>query len=455
MGATSHRIGVRGKSPSRVVILGGGFGGVYAALELDRWLAKRPDVEVTLVSRENFLLFTPMLHEVAASDLDVTHIVSPIRKMLRRVDFFHGSVESIDLTQRRVSLMHGEDGHPHDLEYDHLVLALGSVTGFFGVPGVADTCLTMKSLGDALHLRNHVIQRLEEADFECLSTHRASLLTFVVAGGGFAGVETVAALNDFLREAVTFYPNLSEEMLKIVLIHAGEHLLPEIGEELGRYAERQLARRGVEVVLGVGVAESQPGRVRLSDGRRYETSTLVWTAGTTPHPLLATLPVATDRGRVRVDEHLQVEGHPGVWAVGDCALVPDGRRGGFHPPTAQHGLRQGKAVARNVMAAIEGRAPKAFSFTTLGQLAAIGRRTGVARIGRFNFSGFWAWWMWRTVYLAKLPGLEKKVRVMIDWTLDILFSKDLVMVPTQRTEAGVARPVAGASPVKQRAAVVR
>ncbi|HKP93357.1 MAG TPA: FAD-dependent oxidoreductase, partial [Chthoniobacterales bacterium] len=226
---------------TRVLILGGGFGGLYAALQFEK--LKLPDFEVTLVSRENFFLFTPMLHEIAASDLDLTNIVNPIRKMLRHVSFFVGDVESVDVAKKRVTVSHGFDRHSHALEYDHLALGLGSITNFFNLPGLAERALTMKSLGDAIQLRNRLIAQLEEADTECAKADREPLLTFVVAGGGFAGVETIASINDFLRDALPFYPNLREEMLRIVLIHPGEYILPEIGEKLGRYADKKLRAR--------------------------------------------------------------------------------------------------------------------------------------------------------------------------------------------------------------------
>ncbi len=423
---------------TRVLILGGGFGGLYAALELERGLARDADVEVTLVNRENYTVFTPMLHEVAASDLDLTNIVNPIRKLLRRVNFFAGDVEAIDLDRKSVTVSHGLDRHTHDLPYDHLVLALGSVTNLGTVPGLRERALTMKSLGDAVTLRNRLIAHLEEADTECCSLIREPLLTFVVAGGGFAGVETIAGLNDFLREAVRFYPRLSEKLLRVVLVHSGPVILPELGEKLGRYAQRKLAERGVEIHVNARVSEVGHDRIVLTDGTAIRGRTLVWTAGTAPSPLLEALPCAKAKGRLVVNEHLEVADRPGVWALGDCAVITNRRTGKPHPPTAQHALREGKVLAENIRATLRGGRRRAFDFATIGQLAAIGRRSGVAQIFGVNFSGFVAWWMWRTIYLSKLPRLEKKVRVMLDWTLDLLFSKDLVQFVNFRpTQAGL------------------
>ncbi|MDF0645172.1 MAG: NAD(P)/FAD-dependent oxidoreductase [Nitrospira sp.] len=421
-----------------VVILGGGFGGVYTALEFERILRRESSFDVTLVNRENFFLFTPMLHEVASSDLDMTNIVNPIRKLLRRVEFFHGEVDSIDLEQRQIRVTHGQTHHGHTLPYDHLILGLGSVTNFYNLPGLADRALTMKTLGDAIYLRNRMIAHMEEANFECAASLRKPLLTFVVAGGGFAGVETIAGMNDFLREALPFYPHLRAEMLRLVLVHSGAVILPELGEALGRYAHEKLSARGVEIHTSAKVVNVSDEEVCLSDGTSIVSRTLVWTAGTSPNPLLATLPCQTKGGRLLVNDCLQVPGWPGVWALGDCALIPDPLTGGSHPPTGQHALREAKIAAHNVLASIQGADTRPFRFKTIGQLAAIGRRTGVARILGFNFSGVIAWSMWRFIYLSKLPRIEKKVRVVLDWLLDIVFSKDLVQFQTVRGQAPAA-----------------
>ena len=425
-------------TPRRILILGGGFGGVHAALELEKALARHPDIEVTLVTRDNYFLFTPMLHEVAASDLELHTIVSPLRKLLNRVRTFVGTVEAIDLERRCVRAAHGTDGHAHDLPYDHLILALGSSTNFFGLPGVEERALTVRSIGDAMALRNRVITHLEEASSECAAGQRRPLLTFVVAGGGFAGVETIGAVNDFAHDALRFHPLLRPEDLRMVLVTPDALVLPELGPKLGAYAQRKLVERGIEVVTGVKVRALRGDVVELTDGRTIPATTLVWTAGTAANPLLAALPVPKRGGRIVVDERLAVPGFDGVWAVGDCALVPDARTGGVHPPTAQHALREGRAVARNVAASLLGRTPKPFRFSTLGQLAAIGRRTGVANVLGMRFSGFVAWWLWRTIYLSKLPRLEKKVRVALDWTLDLCFAKDFACVtaePARRAAA--------------------
>lgn len=405
---------------------------MYAALEFERALERGANIDVTLVNHDNFFLFTPMLHEVAASDLDVTNIVSPIRKLLTKVTFFHGEIEAIDLEQKRVGLSHGHDRHCHALPYDHLVLALGATTNFFDIPGLATRAFTMKTLSDAIALRNHLIANLEEADFECGASLRTGLMNFVVAGGGFAGVETIAAMNDFLREAVRFFAHLREDMLRVILVNAGPVILPELGEKLGTYAQRKLTEQKVEIHANCKVTAVTDRDITLSDGTTVITNTLVWTAGISPHALLGTLPCPKVKGRILVNEYLEVPGWPGVWALGDCAMVPDHKTGAFHPPTAQHALREGRVTAQNILATIRQGWKRPFTYSTIGLLAPIGKRTGVANILGINFSGFIAWWLWRTIYLLKLPRFEKKVLVALDWTLDVLFSKDLVHFRTTR-----------------------
>jgi len=418
----------------RILILGGGFGGLYTAMKLEKALSGDSSVSVTLVNRENFFLFTPMLHEIAASDLDFTHIVNPIRQLLKRVEFFHGDVQAIDLQSRHVRVFHGPESHLHELGYDYLVIALGSITNYYGIAGLEGKAVAMKALGDAIHLRNQLIDLLEEADFECAIGSRNELLTVVVAGGGFSGVETVAAVNDFLRGSLRSYPHLAGSLIRVVLVHPGEVVLPELGPELGLYAQKKLAQRGVEIRVKTKVERISERGVELDDGTTIQAKTVVWTAGTSPNPVLKALPCAKEHGRLVVNPFLELSGFEEVWALGDCANIFD-PTGKPYPPTAQHAMRQGKTVARNIVATIHGTKKKRFEYSTIGQLAAIGRRTGVANILGVNFSGFPAWVLWRSIYLGKLPRLEKKVRVAFDWTLDLLFAKDLVHFMILRSAA--------------------
>ena len=410
---------------TKIVILGGGFGGLHSALHFEKTIAADPTIEVTLVSRENFALFTPMLHEVAAGDLEMSDIVTPLRKMLRRVRFLEADVDSINLEAREVSLAYGAHRERRTLTYDHLIIALGSEANFFNLPGVGERALTMKSLADAFILRNQALGMLELASLTDDPVERRAMLTFVVAGGGFAGVETVGALNDFVRDAIGYYPALSEAELRVVLVHPNSVILPELNESLGRYAQTELASRNVEIRTDTRVTAFSERGVELSNGETLPTPTLVWTAGAMPSAILQTLPVKQEKRRVVVKETLEVPGFPGVWAIGDCAWIPNTDTGKPHPPTAQHALRQAVHCAKNVVAAIRCSRQSPFRFTTLGQLATIGHRTGVAEIFGLRLSGFLAWWLWRTIYLAKLPTFEKKLRVTLRWTLDFAFPRDL------------------------------
>ena len=290
---------------------------------------------------------------------------------------------------------------------------------YFGLPGVAENSLTIKSLADATSLHAHIIDKLEHADLQSDPAQRRELLTFIVAGGGFAGVETLAELNDFVRGARRFYPSISPDDVRMVLVHSGNRILPEVSEALSEYALKKLRSRGVEVLLGTRVLGYADGAVRLSRGEDLLAGTLVWAAGTAPSPILAQLDLPrTKGGRIEVDATMAVNGRPGIWAAGDSAEIPDLVTGGVCPPTAQHALRQGKRLAENISARLRGDEPQPFRFKTLGLLAGLGRRCAVAEVFGIKFSGFIAWWLWRTIYLMKLPGFERKLRVAIDWTLD-------------------------------------
>jgi NADH dehydrogenase len=419
---------------TRIVIAGGGFAGLYAAIHFDKRLARREDVEVTLISRENFILFTPMLHEVASGDLYPGDIVNPLRRIVRHVKVVTAKVQAIDLSARRVHCIRSVAEREIEFEFDHLLLTLGSETNFFNMDGVRDWAVTMKSLGDAALLRNEMVALLEEAAVESDTAARQQLLTFVTAGGGFSGTETTGAVNDFVRDTVRYYPPLREEMIRVVMVHPGNFILPELGEELGRYAERKLLERKVEVVKGARVASYDGVVVTLSDGTSIPTATLIWTAGVKPSPVIASLPCQKERGRLLVNEDMSVPGVSGLWAAGDCAAIPDveSGTGKFYPPTAQHALREGVVVAKNIEATILGRRPKPFRFKILGLLASIGHHTGVAMVFGIKFSGFIAWCFWRSVYLMKLPRLGKKLRVMASWALDIFFGQEIEQLITVR-----------------------
>ena len=424
------------KEAKRIVILGGGFAGMKTAESLEHQFQHDRSVGITLISETNALLFTPMLAEVAGSSLEPSHISTPLRSSLPRTNFIRATVETIDLEKRIVKLVADPsraDRGPREVPYDQMVLALGATSNYLGMTNVQKYALDFKSLLDAIRVRNRVIEMFERADGETNPELRRRLLTFVVAGGGFAGVELAGALNDFGRGILADYPNLKPEDLNVVLVHSREHILPELSESLGRYAQEKMAARGVIFRLNARLKDFQPGVVLLSDGEILA-ETLVWTAGTEPNPLLRVLPVERDkRGAVIVESTLAVKDHPGVWALGDCAAVTDSVTGKPCPPTAQFALREAPVLAKNIHAFWEGRPLRPFHFDSLGSLCVVGHQTACAELSipfarakSVRFSGLLAWAMWRGIYLAKLPGLERKIRVLMDWTVELFFPRDIV-----------------------------
>jgi NADH dehydrogenase len=418
----------------RVVILGGGFAGVACARELERLLGADRTVQMTLVSETNALLFTPMLAEVAGSSLEPTHISTPLRTSLRRTAVLRGAVAGVDLDAREVILAPEGDEGPRALPYDQLVLTLGAVTNWFGSAAVEANAVGFKTLREAMYLRNRVIDAFERAEREKDPARRRALLTFVVGGGGFAGVELAGALNDFARGMIADYPELDASDVHVLLVHAGERILPELSAGLGAYALDRLRERGVAFKLGARVVDAGPGAVALDPPERIAAEVLVWTAGASPSPLLASLPVARNRrGAVVVDATLAVADRPGVWAAGDCAAIPDARTGRPCPPTAQFALREGRQLARNIYAVLRGERPEPFRFRSLGALCVIGHQTACAELAvpfardrSVRFSGLLAWLLWRAIYLSKLPGLDRKVRVLADWVIELFFPRDIV-----------------------------
>ena len=421
-------------TPTRVLILGGGFAGMATAEALEHELGANPSISITLVSDTNALLFTPMLAEVAGSSLEPTHISSPLRTSLHRTRVVRGRVEQIDLEQRQVNLAADQRTAQRELGYDHLVLALGSVSNYMGLAGIQANTFDFKSLADAMRIRNHVIDMFERAGHELDPERRRAMLTFVVAGGGFAGVELVGALNDFARGILADYASLSPEDLRLILVHSRDRILPELSEPLARYALAGLQARGVSFRLNARVAGARAGAVTLTPAEEIATETVVWTAGTAPNPLLASLPVERDRrGAVVVEPTLAVRGQANLWALGDCAAVTDARTGQPCAPTAQFALREAKTLSHNLRASVAGKPLSGFHFDSLGALCVVGHHTACAELtvpfsgGRsVRFSGLLAWFMWRGIYLSKLPGLERKVRVMADWVIELFFPRDIV-----------------------------
>ena len=419
-----------------ILILGGGFAGMKTAECLERELQKDPSVVISLVREANALLFTPMLGEVAGSSLEPSHISPPLRSMLHRTEFVRGRVTSVDLENRLVVLdadIGGNQSRSSKIAYDQLVLALGAVSNYFGLTNVQKLAFDFKSLADAIRIRNHVIEMFERADREEDPAVRRSLLTFVIAGGGFAGAELAGSLNDFARGILADYPNLNPQDARVLLVHSRDRILPELSESLGRYAQSRMEARGVEFRLNTRLADARPGVIVLGDAE-VPAETLVWTAGTSPNSLNESLPVEKDkRGAVIVDATLAVPGRAGVWALGDCAAVVNARTGHPCPTTAQFALREAATLAKNICASLQNRPPRRFHFDSLGAFCVVGHQTACAELTvpfarnkSVRFSGLLAWLMWRGIYLEKLPGMERKIRVLVDWTVELFFPKDIV-----------------------------
>ncbi|HEX3468149.1 MAG TPA: NAD(P)/FAD-dependent oxidoreductase [Candidatus Elarobacter sp.] len=417
----------------RIVVLGGGFAGVAVARRLERRL-RRDEAEITLVSRDNFTLFTPMLPEVSSGGLEARHVATPVRAQLRRTTFVLGEIAQPDLAARTVEASHPLTGAVIRLEYDQLVLALGSVTSTFGIPGVAEHTLALKTLEDAEALRNRVVAALEQAVVTPPGPERARLLTFAVVGGGYTGCECAGELIDFFHSILRFYRPLQRSDVRMVLIEAGGALLPDLPPAMGRYTTRHLARRGVELMVGDGVTQIDRDGITLASGKLVRAATVVWSAGVRPSPVLATLPSCAHarNGGLLVNRDMSVSGCDGVWALGDCAWIPavpnaeQADKSAWYPPTAQHAIREGPALADNIIATLRGEPTKPFSYTALGTMASLGGRRGVAALpGGIVLTGFPAWFLWRSYYLARLPGLDRQVRVAFDWSLGLLFPRDI------------------------------
>jgi NADH dehydrogenase len=419
-------------TPKRIVILGGGFAGMRTAERLEALLKKTHDVTITLVSDTNSLLFTPMLAEVAGGSLEPSHIGTPLRGSLKRTVVVRARATGLDSELKEISLL-AEGGMAHNLKYDYLVVAVGSVSNFLGLEQVEKVAFNFRTLVDAVRIRNHVIQKLELADKEPNPGLRRQMLRFVVAGGGFAGVELAGSLNDLAGGILANYPGIGPSDVEVVLVHSRDRILPELTESLAQYAMERMTQRGVVFRLNTRVKDASASTVFLESGP-IQAETLIWTAGSAPQPLLASLPFAKDkRGCLLVDKTLALHDTPNVWALGDCAAAEDPRSGKLYPPTAQFALREADTVAGNIIATINGKPQSPFYFKSLGALCVVGHQTACAELAipfsgtrSVKFSGLAAWLLWRGIYLTKLPSAERKVRVLLDWTLELFFPRDIV-----------------------------
>ena len=407
-----------------VVIAGGGFGGFYAARKLERVLPPH-SAKVTLIAEENFLLYTPLLPGAAAGTLEPRHVVVPLREMLDRTEVRLGRVTGADPGLRELHYC-GHDDRRYEIRYDQLVVALGSVSRVLPVPGLAEHALGFKSLADAVALRNRAISCLEVAETLEDPDERAEYLTFVFVGAGYAGLEGLAELQDFVVDTIDRYPRCRQTGTRFILVEAQERVMPEIQPELAEFATRELRARGVDVRTGTTLERLDERTAALSTGELIPTRTLAWTAGVKPAPVVRELGLPLDpRGRIQVDPTMRVTGHDEVWALGDAAAVPDPAKGGSQPcpPTCQHALRQGRLVGENVAAALGHGRVRPFKYRTLGVFVDMGRYQAVASVMGIRVRGFPAWFLARTYHLLMMPGVSRKLRLMVDWTVGLFFGR--------------------------------
>jgi NADH dehydrogenase len=448
-GARGERVG----SPTmawHVVIAGGGFGGLYAARTLERVLP-RQSTRVTLVNDVNFMLYTPLLPGAAGGTLEPRHVVVPLREELHETDLRLGTVVGADPANNRLRV-ESLDGRIEDLRYDHLIVALGSVSRALPVPGLAEHAIGGKSLPDAIALRNHVLRTLEAAETLDDPVAREAWLTYVVVGAGYAGTEMLAELQDFAADVIHLYPRCRTQGMRWMLVEARDRIMPEIEPDLAEFASRELRGRGIEIRTGTAVDEVTDRSVRLTTGEVVPTCTCAWTAGVQPHPVIARLGLPLNGGgRIKVDATMRVEGHRNVWAIGDGAAVPDPAKQGRAPcpPTCQHALRQGRRVARNVAAELGTGRVKPFTYKTLGVFVDMGQGEAVAQTLGIRWRGRKAWWLARSYHLAMLPGTKRKTRLLVDWNVQLLFGRDASELGRLGHPPRLAEATAGATPAAE------
>ncbi|MGO8950710.1 MAG: NAD(P)/FAD-dependent oxidoreductase [Ktedonobacterales bacterium] len=442
----------------RVVVLGGGFGGLATAQRLDHVFRHDDDIDILLISDTNFLVYTPMLADVAGGTIEPRFSVPPLRAFLRKkARFQEADVEGIDVSDQKVKLTYSKgnwDEWSSELSYDYLVIALGAITSWSHATGVGTYAVGLKDLVDAIFLRNRVLTMLERAETTQDPKKRRELLTFVVAGGGFSAVEGIAALEDLAHGALRYYPAIRRGELKFILAPHGNRLLEQIDQRLGEYVVKKFSTRDIDVRLGVGVSDVTDRTATLTTGEIIPTRTVVWTAGIEVNPLLQGVDLPKDRhGALQVNNRLQVAGHPNIFALGDCAAVPVPDGQGFYAPTAQNAIREGPVAADNIAALLHNSGNlKAFDYRPIGSLASLGQRQAVAQIGRLQLSGLPAWFAWRGIYLAKLPTVADRVLVALNWITDLVAPVDIVQIPLGRQRRVVAAkmpatPAARAKPV--------
>ncbi len=422
----------RGKR--KIVVLGGGFAGIECTRQLEVLFKDESNIEIVLISEDNFLLFTPLLPQVASGMIETRHVVMPIRTIIKNATFFEGRIRSIDPYGKIVSLYGTVEKRGVSIHYDYLILALGSQTNFFGMNDVKENAYEMKTLNDAVVLRNRIIDMLEQSENENNPILKKSLLTFVVVGGGFAGIETAGELMDLLVDVRKFYPHIDKDDIKVVVLEALPSILPGFAPKLAKFAHEKLLERGIDIRLKTAVTEFDGTEVmmkKLDDSKEdakmdsIRTNTLIWTAGVMPANTIQRSIFKKERGLVIINKFLEIPEFPGTYAIGDCALFLNPKTEKPFPPTAQLAEAQAKVAAKNLYAAIKNQEKEEFEFESKGQMAVIGKRTGIASLFGSSISGFWAWVLWMNVYLSKIPRWDKRFRVLIDWTVDLFFDRDI------------------------------
>ena len=434
----------------RILILGGGFAGVECMRKLESYFMNDNDIEIVLVSEDNFLLFTPMLPQVASGMIETRHVVIPIRTLCKKTIFYEAQIKNIDPYGKIVTLTGTNERRGISLHYDFLVIALGSQTNFFGIDKMEERAYSMKTLNDAVVLRNRIIDMLEQAENESNPIIKKSLLTFVIVGAGFAGIETAGELNDFVQDARKYYPEIKKEDIRVIVLEAASFILPGFNEKLAKFTLEKLTRHGIEVKLGKKLSSFSGSEVIIEDVvdpnktptdqpviESIQTRTLVWTAGITPVDIIKKSVFKTNRGGIVVNEFLEASDFPEVFAIGDCCYLLNPQTNRPYPPTAQSAEAGAKVVAYNLQSIIKNKQKKKFEFSSRGQMAIIGKRSAIATIFGLHLHGFVAWWIWRTVYLSKIPRLDKRVRIFLDWTIDLLFDRDISRLKIFRRELPV------------------
>ncbi|MDA8647376.1 FAD-dependent oxidoreductase [Rhodobacteraceae bacterium] len=420
----------------RVLILGGGFAGLYAARNLQRLMGKKAAIEV--VNRENYFVFQPLLPEVAGGAISAVNAVSPLRFLTREIFIRKAEVDSINPEAQTVTVFQGVQRRPTVLEYDHLIIALGSGSDLTRTPGLSEHAFTMKTLSDARRLRAHVIERLEHADITRLPEVKKGALTFTVIGGGFSGIETVGEIKELIDRSLRYYPNINASEIRVVVLEFSDRILNEMPESLAAYAQNKLNQRGIEVQLGVGVAEATGTQLVTTTGEVIDTRTIVATIGNTPAPVVAKMPLTLEQGRILVRRDFRADGFENIWAIGDCALIPmtdtASAREDFAPPTAQFAVREAKHLAQNVVAALQNQNLKKFHYSSKGSLASLGAGRGVAEVYGIKLTGRLAWLLWRVYYISFLPGMQTRISVLWNWLMDGFSPRSVVQINSEKPQ---------------------